>query len=119
VRYRQRRRVDWDEELRKTERIRRKGLFTSALGFGIAMIFIVGARRLSPGGVEISRKVIFTFCFVLAMFLLRGVLGRRKRLRQEREEREYVLTLNRLRQSRDADNADQVDKLDKVDKKAP
>ncbi|MDR1377846.1 MAG: hypothetical protein LBJ36_02180 [Synergistaceae bacterium] len=116
--YRKRRRVDWDEELRKTEHIRRKGLFTSALGFGVAMIFIMGAHYMSPGGVEISRKIIFTFCFVIAMFLLRGILGRRERLRQEREEREYVLALNHLRQGQDADKVNKVDKVDKVNKKA-
>jgi hypothetical protein len=108
VSYRGRRRVDWDEELRKTERIRRKGLFISALGFGVAMIFIVGANRLNSGGVgvEISRKIIFTLCFVLAMFLLRNVLGRRKRLRREWEEKEYILALERLRRNREADKAD-------------
>jgi hypothetical protein len=103
VNYRRRRRVDWDEELRKTERIRRKGLFISALGFGAAMIFVFGAGRLNPGGVEISPKIVFTFCFVIAMFLLRGVLGRRERLRrerEEREEREYLSMLERLNQSR-------------------
>jgi hypothetical protein len=107
VSYRKRRRVDWDEELRKTERIRRKGLFISALGFGVAMICVLGASRLNPGGVEISRKIIFTFCFVIAMFLMRGILKRRERLRleregkEEREEREYLSMLERLNQSRD------------------
>ena len=85
-----RRRVDWDEELRKTERIRRRGLFISALGFGVAVIFIFGAGQMSKGGLEISRKVIATFCFLIAMFLVRGVLRRRERLKREREEREFT-----------------------------
>ncbi|MDR1048452.1 MAG: hypothetical protein LBL51_01750 [Synergistaceae bacterium] len=88
MRERRRRRVDWDEELRKTERIRRKGLFMSALSFGVAMVFIFGASRMNEGGIEISRKVIVAFCFVTAMFLFRAVLARRARLRREREERE-------------------------------
>jgi hypothetical protein len=88
MRERRRRRVDWDEELRKTERIRRKGLFMSALSFGVAMVFVFGASRMNEGGIEISRKVIFAFCFVTAMFLLRAVLARRARLRRERKERE-------------------------------
>ncbi|MDR3231429.1 MAG: hypothetical protein LBT65_08305 [Synergistaceae bacterium] len=87
MRSRRRRRIDWDEELRKTERIRRKGLFVSALSFCLAMSFIAGAGRLSKSGIEFSRKVIFTFCLVIAMFLLRGILRRRERLRREREER--------------------------------
>jgi hypothetical protein len=86
VRERRRRRVDWDEEIRKTERIRRKGLFTSALSFGVAMVFVFGASRMNEANIEISRKVIVAFCFVTAMFLFRAVLTRRARLRQEREE---------------------------------
>jgi membrane protein implicated in regulation of membrane protease activity len=97
MKQRVRRRVDWDEELRKTERIRRKGLFISALGFGVAAVFIVGASRLNKSGVELGRKVVFTFCFLLAMFLVRGVLRRRERLRREKEEREEALELRRYR----------------------
>ena len=88
MRRRVRRRIDWDEEIRKTERIRRRGLFISTLGFGVATAFIVGASRMGSMGVDISRKLIFTFCFVAAMFLMRGVFRRRERLRREREERE-------------------------------
>lgn len=86
MRVRRRRRVDWDEELRRTERIRRRGLFISALGFGVAVIVIFGASRLNRDGIEIGRKIIFTFCFVIAMFLVRGILRRRERMRQKREE---------------------------------
>ncbi|MDR1875064.1 MAG: hypothetical protein LBQ90_08665 [Synergistaceae bacterium] len=88
MRSRRRRRVDWDEELRRTERIRRKGLFTSALSFCVAVVVILGAGRLSKGGIEFSRRVIFTFCLVIALFLVRGLLRRRERLRRAREERE-------------------------------
>lgn len=93
MRKRRRKRVDWDEEVRKTERIRRRGLFISALGFGVAAIFVLGANHMTDGGIAISRKVIFTFCFVIAMFLIRGILGRKARLRQKREERELELEL--------------------------
>jgi Flp pilus assembly protein TadB len=86
MRERRRRRVDWDEELRKTERIRRKGLFTSALSFGVALILIIAASRMNDVGIEFGRKVIFAFCFVAAMFLFRIVLKRRARLRQARED---------------------------------
>jgi hypothetical protein len=84
MRERRRRRVDWDEEIRKTERIRRKGLFTSALSFGVALIFVAAAGRVNEIGAEIGRKVIFAFCFVAAMFLFRAALLRRARLRRER-----------------------------------
>ncbi|MDR1377337.1 MAG: hypothetical protein LBJ22_07480 [Synergistaceae bacterium] len=106
MRHRHRRRVDWDEELRKTERIRRRGLFVSVLGFGVAVVFIVGASRMSPAGLDIGRKLIFTCCLVVAMFLARGVLRRRERLRREREEREEDLLLSRIRQSVNTDKKD-------------
>jgi hypothetical protein len=102
MRNRSRRRVDWDEEIRKTERIRRRGFFISALGFGVAVIFIVGVNRMGPIGIDVSRKLIFTFCFVAAMFLVRGVLRRRERLRREREEKEEDLLLQ-MRQNRNTE----------------
>jgi NO-binding membrane sensor protein with MHYT domain len=86
MRERKRRRVDWDEELRKTERIRRKGLLTSALSFGVALAFIAGFARMSAAGVELGRKLVFALGAVIAMFLFRGALIRRARLRREREE---------------------------------
>ena len=88
MKYRERYRVDWDEELRKTERIRRKGLFISALGFGVAMIFIFGTGGLSSGGIEFSRKIIFALCFILSMFVLKLALHRRERLKREEQEKE-------------------------------
>jgi hypothetical protein len=103
VRNRNRRRIDWDEELRKTERIRRRGLFVSVLGFGVAVIFILGANRMGPIGIDVSRKLIFTFCFVAAMFLVRGVLRRRERLRREREE---DLLLLQMRQNKNTENTE-------------
>jgi hypothetical protein len=97
MRYRHKRRVDWDEELRKTENIRRKGLFISALGFGVSVIFIFGASRMSEGAIEISRKIIFTFCFMGAMFVLKLTLSRRERLKRERQAREQELEAQRMR----------------------
>ena len=104
MRHRNRRRVDWDEEIRKTERIRRRGFFISALGFGVAVIFILGANRMGPIGIDVTRKLIFTFCFVAAMFLVRGVFRRRERLRREQEE---DLLLLQIRQNRNTEKKDQ------------
>ena len=57
-----RRRVDWDEEIRKTDRIRRRGLALSALSFAVALAVIFGAGRM--GGVEVAlpRKVVAIAC---------------------------------------------------------
>ena len=96
-----RRRVDWDEELRKTERIRRRGFFISALSFAVAVAFIFGASRFKESGVEFYRKIIFTLCLMLALFLTRCVLRRRERLRRERQELEEELALRGLSHKND------------------
>ncbi|MCL2009945.1 MAG: hypothetical protein FWG71_05295 [Synergistaceae bacterium] len=88
MRHRERRRVDWDEEIRKTERIRRKGLFISALGFGVAALFIFGTNRAGVGFTDVARKFIFALCFLLTMFLTRTVWRRRERLNREKREKE-------------------------------
>ena len=82
--YRHRRRVDWDEEIRKTERIRRRGLFTSLLSFAAVLI---GVNR--TGGVDISvpRRVISIACIVVACFVLRVTMRHRARVVRERQER--------------------------------
>ena len=88
MRYRERRRLDWDEEFRKTERIRRKGFFISGLGFGVAAICIFGVNRMGDVGIELRRKIIFALCFVMSMLVLRITFRRRERLKREREEQE-------------------------------
>ena len=97
MRYREKHRVDWDEEVRKTERIRRKGLFISALGFGVAVLFIFGINRAGDGLEEVSRKFIFALCFILSMFILRLTWNRRERLRREKKEREQEQIIEQMR----------------------
>jgi len=92
-----RQRVDWDEEIRKTERIRRRGFFISALGFGVALVFILGTNRLNVLDVEIGRKIIFALCLVLSMFILRLALRRRERLKREQKEKEEAQIIERMR----------------------
>ena len=85
-------RVDWDEEIRKTERIRRRGFFISALGLGVAVLFTFGGWRFggSVGMTEIVPKILFALflalssalCLVLAAALARVVPRVRERLRQ-------------------------------------
>ena len=82
-----RRRVDWDEEIRKTERIRRKGFLMSALSFALVLVIFFGTDRLGEQGAVLGRKIIGVFCFTVAVFLVRGIVRRRKRLGEEREEK--------------------------------
>ena len=52
-----RRRVDWDEEIRKTDRIRRRGFALSALSLVVALGVIFGVGRM--GGVDVSVFIVF------------------------------------------------------------
>ena len=81
----QRRRVDWDAEIEKTERIRRRGFVMSFLSFAVAAAVIIGVNRV--GGIDISlpRRVLSVACIVMACIVLRVTLKHRERLRRERE----------------------------------
>ena len=100
MRYREKYRVDWDEEIRKTERIRRNGLFISAIGIGVALLFIVGVNRAGIGFEDIGRRVIFALCFVLSMLLMSIVGYRRARLKREKKEREEEQIIQQIQQIR-------------------
>ena len=73
-----RKRVDWDEEIRKTERIRRKGLFMSLLSFGVAVAFIFGMSRFTGADVEIPRTVLIAVVFCVSCVVFRAVMKHRK-----------------------------------------
>lgn len=81
-----RQRVDWDEEIRKTERIRRRGFVMSAFSFAVAVGVIFAVGRLGGIQVSVPRKVIAITCLLLGCSLFRIVLKRRDRLRREAEE---------------------------------
>ncbi|GHS90546.1 hypothetical protein AGMMS49957_16790 [Synergistales bacterium] len=95
-----RRRVDWDEEIRKTERIRRRGFFVSAMSFGFAMAMIAGARTMGDSGIQISRKVIALACLCAAFFIFRVTWKRRSRMKAEQENKETLEALRKLKELR-------------------
>ena len=101
MRYRERRRVNWDEEIRKTERIRRRGFFISTLGFGVAIIIIFAVNSMGGADVELSRKVIFALCLVFSFLVLRVTLRRRERLKLEREEQGIERLLQSAQKTQD------------------
>ena len=79
-----RKRVDWDAEIRKTEQIRRKGLFMSILSFGMAVAFIFGMTRYTGADVEIPRSVLIAVVFCVSCVVFRAVIRhRRNRKRDE------------------------------------
>lgn len=80
--------MDWDEELRKTDRIRRRGWGISVLSFAVALGVIFGVGRMGGVDVAVPRKVLSIACLILGVLLCRVVLRRRARLKRLREERE-------------------------------
>ncbi len=66
--------VDWDEELRKTKRIQRRGWGVSAVSLVFAGAMIGGVSVYQPG-VSVSRlllpAVAVGFAFVLVIFVAR------------------------------------------------
>lgn len=73
-----RKRVDWDAEIQKTEKIRRKGLFMSILSFGMAIAFIFGMTRYTGASVEIPRNVLFAVIFCVSCIVFRAIVRYRR-----------------------------------------
>ena len=72
-----RKRVDWDEELRKSEKIRRRGFFYTLGGFALALFWILGARQMQRN--YSFGPLVVLFIFVAAGTLLFTVLSRRRK----------------------------------------
>ena len=81
-RYRHRPRVDWDEEIKKTERIKRRGIIMSVISFCVAIAFIFGINKFAvsgSGGLEIPKSVLAAACFIVSCLILRAVIKHRQR----------------------------------------
>ena len=72
-----RKRVDWDEEIRKTDRIKQRGMFISALSMAMACAFIFGAGKFTGSEIEIPRSVIFAVCFCVSCVIFRSIIRHR------------------------------------------
>ena len=78
----QRKRVDWDAEIRKTENIRRKGMLMSALSFAMAAAFIFGMSRSTGVDIEIPKTVLFAVIFCVSCVILRVIMKHRAEKRK-------------------------------------
>ncbi|MBQ3457953.1 MAG: hypothetical protein IJG30_03240 [Synergistaceae bacterium] len=78
----QRKRVDWDAEIRKTENIRRKGMLMSALSFAMAVAFIFGMSRSTGADIEIPKTVLFAVIFCVSCVILRVIMKHRAEKRK-------------------------------------
>lgn len=67
-----RKRVDWDEELRKTERIRMRGFGFTAAGFILAFFWLLGARQIQKGisFMPMLFSIIMAACGVFLFFII-------------------------------------------------
>lgn len=72
-----RKRIDWEEELKKTEKIRMKGFKYTLSSFILALFWVLGARQIQR---EFSfAPLLLTVFFVAAGTVLFGIVARRKR----------------------------------------
>ncbi|MCR5347573.1 MAG: hypothetical protein K6E38_07335 [Fretibacterium sp.] len=76
-----RQRVDWDAEIQKTERIRRRGLIMSGVSFAVASAFIIGVWRMGGEDIALPRKVISVLCLAAACLVFRAVLKHRAHMK--------------------------------------
>ena len=81
-----RKHVDWDAEIRKTERIRRRGLIMSGVSFAVAAAFIIGVWRMGGEDIALPRKVLSVVCLAAACLVFRAVLKHRARVRNRGRE---------------------------------
>ena len=72
-----RKRVDWDEEIRKTEQIKRKGLLMSLVSFAVAVGFIFGIGRFTDNSIEIPKTVLVAGLFCVSCFVFRAIVRKR------------------------------------------
>ena len=82
----QRKRVDWDAEIQKTENIRRRGLLMSILSFGMAIAFIFGMSRSTGADIEIPRTVLFAVIFCVSCVVLRVIMKHRAEKRKQNHD---------------------------------
>ncbi|MBQ9403915.1 MAG: hypothetical protein IJR35_05010 [Synergistaceae bacterium] len=81
-----RKRIDWDEEIRKTERIKRRGMLISALSLALACALIFGAGKVTGTDIEIPRAVIVAVCFFVSCVIFRSVIRHRAERRNKSKE---------------------------------
>lgn len=76
--YRHKPRVDWDAEIDKTEKIRRRGIVMSVLSLCVALAVIFGVGRYGAGvDIIIPKSVLATIFFIAAFIVIRAVIKHR------------------------------------------
>ena len=76
-----RRRINWDEEVQKSERIRMKGLRSTIVGSLMSFLLLVAARKVNPSwspGTGILSFLLIAIAIVLAITLFFRLSRRKK-----------------------------------------
>ena len=72
-----RKKIDWDAEIEKTERIKRRGFLMSGLSFGLACVLIFGMNRATGAEIEIPKTVLTAAAFFVSCVIFGIVMKRR------------------------------------------
>ena len=83
-----RNKIDWDAELEKTEKIKRRGFLMSGLSFALACVLIFGMSRATGAEVEIPRTVLTAICFFVSCVIFGVVIKRRAKKKNESQNKE-------------------------------
>ncbi len=83
-----RKRIDWDEEIRKTDNIKKRGFLMSGLSFALACVLIFGMSRATGSEIEIPRTVLVAVCFFVSCLVFGIIMRRRAKKREELNENE-------------------------------
>ncbi|MBR2209800.1 MAG: hypothetical protein IJ859_13425 [Synergistaceae bacterium] len=83
-----RKKIDWDAELEKTEKIKRRGFFMSGLSFALACVLIFGMSRATDANIEIPRSVLTAICFFVSCVVLGVIMRRRAKKKNEAQNKE-------------------------------
>ncbi|MBQ7150658.1 MAG: hypothetical protein IJR94_00205 [Synergistaceae bacterium] len=79
-----RKKIDWDAEIQKTEKIKRKGFLMSGVSFAAACALILGMSRATGASIEIPRALLVAVCFVVSAAVFRIIFKKRNLKKEEK-----------------------------------
>ena len=82
-----RKKIDWDAEIEKTERIKRRGFLMSGLSFGLACVLIFGMNRATGAEIEIPKTVLTAAAF-FASCVIFGIVMKRRAAKKNKSKNE-------------------------------
>ncbi len=80
-----RHKVDWDKEIEKSEKIRKRGILMSTVSFAVACAFIFGATRFSGASLEIPKSILFAAVFCASAVIFRMIVKKRNSKRGDQK----------------------------------